>query len=169
MANVKYTWVAKSDDSCYDVQGNVFDTKQECYEDMRNAALEKMKWNTQYVEDFDWENGEVKEDDNNCIGYEVSFMPHKIIHKSYSGTYTYEIKPMVYVLKHSDPDGVIFTLDTYTDFETLKVAMWGKVRFKIADILRAEPETIEVNTTPDGGVKIAYCGKTDIYFYEKID
>ena len=51
---------------------------------MRNSALEKMKWNTQYEEDF--------HDVDGYIGYNVKFSQDKIIHESYSGVYTYEIK-----------------------------------------------------------------------------
>ena len=52
---------------------------------MRNAALEKMKWNTEYREDFgDLEDGEY-------IGYKVRFSKEVIIHESYSGIYTYKI------------------------------------------------------------------------------
>jgi hypothetical protein len=52
---------------------------------MRNAALEKMKWNTEFDEDFD------DVDDSDYIGYKVKFSKDKIIHESYSGIYTYEI------------------------------------------------------------------------------
>lgn len=78
---MKYSWKAKSDDGCYETQGMLFSTKQEAYNDMRHYALEKMKWNTE------WE--DVEEDDT--IGYEVHFSRNKIVHKSYSGIYTYEI------------------------------------------------------------------------------
>ena len=81
---VKYKWVAKcSDGSFEDNSKRMFETKEECYNDMRNNALEKMKWNTEYKQDFD--NGE------DSIGYEVSFSQNKIVHTSYSGTYTYKI------------------------------------------------------------------------------
>ena len=53
---------------------------------MRNAVLEKMKWNTEYDEDF----ADIMAD--GYIGYEVKFSRNKIIHESYSGIYTYEIK-----------------------------------------------------------------------------
>ena len=53
---------------------------------MRNAALEKMKWNTEYDADF------ADIIDDGYIGYEVKFSRNKIIHESYSGVYTYEIK-----------------------------------------------------------------------------
>ena len=50
----KYKWVGYSHDTAYDVGGKeVFNTKQDAYENMRNAVLEKMKWNTEYDEDFE--------------------------------------------------------------------------------------------------------------------
>ena len=83
----KYKWIASSDDGCFeDESRQEFTSKRECYNDMRNAALEKMKWNTQYDVDF----ADLLED--GYIGYEVRFSRNKIIHASYSGVYTYEIK-----------------------------------------------------------------------------
>ena len=84
VGEVKYKWVASCDDGAFnDESKKVFITKEECYNDMRNSALEKMKWNTEYKHDFDCE--------DDSIGYEVSFSQNKIVHKSYSGTYTYKI------------------------------------------------------------------------------
>jgi len=60
-----------------------FATLKECYEDMRNAALEKAKWNTEFDEDFD---------EGVAIDYAFTFHPLKVVHKSYSGTYTYVVK-----------------------------------------------------------------------------
>lgn len=51
---------------------------------MRNHALEKMKWNTEWCDFSDM----AKED---WIGYNVKFHQEYIIHESYSGTYTYKI------------------------------------------------------------------------------
>ena len=84
--NVCYKWIAKSNDGAFEDEcSNLFVTKEECYNDMRNAALEKMKWNTEYREDFgDLEDGEY-------IGYTVRFSKEKIVHESYSGIYTYKI------------------------------------------------------------------------------
>jgi hypothetical protein len=42
-----------------------------------------MKWNTEYDEDFE---------ENDCINYEVEFYKDKIVHHSYSGTYTWRLK-----------------------------------------------------------------------------
>ena len=50
---------------------------------MRNAALEKMKWNTNFDVDF--------EDEDCAIGYKVRFTKDMIIHTSWSGVYVYKI------------------------------------------------------------------------------
>lgn len=81
---MKYSWKAKSDDGNYECQGLLFNTKEDAYNDMRNHALEKMKWNTEWC-DF----SDMAEED--WIGYNVKFHQDYIIHESYSGTYTYEI------------------------------------------------------------------------------
>lgn len=83
----KYKWVAASNDGAFEDEScKEFTSKRECYNDMRNAALEKMKWNTEYDADF------ADIIDDGYIGYEVKFSRNKIIHESYSGVYTYEIK-----------------------------------------------------------------------------
>ena len=83
----KYKWVAASNDGAFEDESiQEFTSKRECYNDMRNAALEKMKWNNEYDADF------ADIIDDGYIGYEVKFSRNKIIHKSYSGVYTYEIK-----------------------------------------------------------------------------
>jgi hypothetical protein len=50
---------------------------------MRNAVLEKMKWNTEYDEDFS--------DGTDAISYKVWFEQGMIVHQSFSGTYVYLI------------------------------------------------------------------------------
>lgn len=83
----KYKWFAESNDGAFqDESSREFTSKRECYNDMRNAVLEKMKWNTEYDADF----ADIMAD--GYIGYEVKFSRNKIIHESYSGIYTYEIK-----------------------------------------------------------------------------
>lgn len=83
----KYKWVAASNDGAFEDEScKEFTSKKECYNDMRNAAFEKMKWNTEYDADF------ADIIDDGYIGYEVKFSRNKIIHESYSGVYTYEIK-----------------------------------------------------------------------------
>ena len=79
----KYKWIASSDDCSFeDESRQEFTSKEECYNDMRNAALEKMKWNTEFTDC----------DENDTLGYKVHFSQNKIVHESYSGVYTYEIK-----------------------------------------------------------------------------
>lgn len=83
---MKYKWIAKSDDGAfYHESSKLFDSERECYNDMRNAALWKMKWNTEYDDDF------TDIADGDYIGYEVRFNKREITHKSYSGLYTYNI------------------------------------------------------------------------------
>lgn len=78
-----YYWRASSNDGSYLEESRLlFSTKREAYEDMRNAALDKMKWNTEYDEDFE---------DGIPIDYTVMFSQDKIIHESFSGKYIYEI------------------------------------------------------------------------------
>ena len=79
-----YRWFASSNDGCYEISGRkFFSSKEDCYNDMRDAVLKKMKWNTEFLEDFG--------DDDEIIGYDVKFSKNKIVHTSYSGIYTYEI------------------------------------------------------------------------------
>lgn len=80
----KCKWVGFSNDGAYEVfSKDSFNTKKECYEDMRQAVLEKMKWNTEFDEDF------TEADD--AVEYKVRFTQDMIIHTSYSGTYVYKI------------------------------------------------------------------------------
>lgn len=84
---MKYYWKAKSNDGCFEAQSSRdFSTHKEAYEDMRECALEKMLWNTEW-EDLD--------DNGDSIGYEVHISQNKIVHKSYSGEYTYLIHEKV--------------------------------------------------------------------------
>lgn len=79
-----YRWFASCNDGCYEISGRkFFSSKEDCYNDMRDAVLKKMKWNTEFSVDFG--------DDDEIIGYDVKFSKNKIVHTSYSGTYTYEI------------------------------------------------------------------------------
>ena len=80
----EYKWVAYSNDGSYeDFSRSSFDNKKDCYNDMRNAVLEKMKWNTEYDEDFTCT--------DDAVGYKVRFTQDMIIHTSFSGTYVYKI------------------------------------------------------------------------------
>ena len=47
----KYFWTAESNDKSFsDKSKELFDNKEDAYNDMRNAALEKMKWNTEWID-----------------------------------------------------------------------------------------------------------------------
>lgn len=86
----KYKWVAYSHDYSYvENSDRLFDSVDECYNDMRYRVLNKMTWNTEPV-DF--------EDGTDAIEYRVWFEKHMIVHKSYSGTYVYLI-----VAEHCNP------------------------------------------------------------------
>ena len=80
----KLKWVAFSHDTAYEANSKTtFTEEKDCYNDMRNAVLEKMKWNTEYAEDF-----ETKHD---AVSYKVWFEQGMIVHQSYSGTYVFLI------------------------------------------------------------------------------
>lgn len=81
---MKYSWKVSSNDGSFEDKGEWFDTHEEAYNDMRNHALEKMKWNTEW-EDF----SDLSDED--FIVYDVQFSRNSIVHGSYSGIYTYEI------------------------------------------------------------------------------
>ena len=85
MTEKKYRWIASSNDGAFqDESKQLFNSKEDCYNDMRNNALEKMKWNTEFKHDyFDCES---------IPPYGVIFSKDKIIHESYSGVYTYSIE-----------------------------------------------------------------------------
>ena len=84
---MKYKWVAFCHDWAYeDASNTTFDNEKDCYNDMRNAVLEKMKWNTN-IEDGDF--ADCQNDYTDGISYEVHFAKKMIVHKSYSGTYVY--------------------------------------------------------------------------------
>lgn len=84
---MRYKWVAYCHDWAFEDKSNgTFEDENECYYDMRNAALEKMKWNTN-IEDGDFEY--CQNDYTDGITYEVHFAKKMIVHKSYSGTYVY--------------------------------------------------------------------------------
>ena len=79
---MKYSWKASSNDGCYEAKASRnFATKREAYCDMREEALEKMKWNTEWTD----------VDEEDTIGYKVHFSQNKIVHESYSGIYTYTL------------------------------------------------------------------------------
>lgn len=81
---IQYYWSVKGDDGYEDETLDRYDTQEEAYNAMREAALDKMKWNTEFREDF------YEKDD--VIDYSVTFSKNEIVHKSYSGVYTYTIQ-----------------------------------------------------------------------------
>lgn len=87
-----YRWYAYGDYGSYvdDSKSEGFETEKECYDDMRNAVLEKMKWNTEYDEDFEFDDSQL-EFDATQIDYNVWFKKNMIVHRSYSGVYVYKI------------------------------------------------------------------------------
>jgi hypothetical protein len=81
---MKYSWTASSNDGSFEDNGRWFDTHEEAYEDMRFHAMEKMKWNTEWEDFSDLPEGDF-------IAYDVHFSRNSIVHRSYSGIYTYVI------------------------------------------------------------------------------
>lgn len=79
----QFAWITKSNDGAYEDASVCFLSKESCYNSMRDAVLEKMKWNTRYDDVIDGQG----EDGNNSIGYGVHFAPNWIEHNSYSGKY----------------------------------------------------------------------------------
>lgn len=80
----KYVWYAYCEDGAYEANSDrEFSTRKAAYEDMREEVLDKMKWNTEYDEDFN---------DGEPVIYEVEFRQDRIIHTSFSGRYVYQIK-----------------------------------------------------------------------------
>ena len=104
-----YYWECESDDGYYEVSKKKYKTRRECYNAMRKRALEKMEWNTNYNEDFDMSEKELDAlpinkvfKDENSISYDVRFYPNKIVHTSYSGTYTYKMKRVLPCPEYKD-------------------------------------------------------------------
>ena len=84
VTDTKCKWVAFSHDGSYeDGSRSSFEKKEDCYNSMRDAVLSKMKWNTEYAEDFEGE--------GDAVEYKVWFTQDMIIHESYSGVYVYKI------------------------------------------------------------------------------
>ena len=73
-----YYWILDCD--CYSEQSkNNFESKKECYEDMRQAVNRKVLWNIEYT-DFD--------SDDDMIEIGITATRNQIKCQSYSGTYT---------------------------------------------------------------------------------
>lgn len=80
---------------CYETLGfytdesnRSFATQEAAYNDMRRAALDKMKWNTEFKEDIIQFDGSTAE-----VGYKVLFAARYIKHESESGLYHYYLVP----------------------------------------------------------------------------
>lgn len=86
----RWIWRCEDEVGFYtDVSARTFPTQELAYNDMRNAALEKMKWNTNMKEDLMDYDGTI------CGGtYNVEFNPYYIkLDSSYSGKYHYYLVP----------------------------------------------------------------------------
>ena len=118
---MKYSWKAKSDDGSYEAQAyKWFATKEDAYNDMRDEALEKMKWNTEFYD--------VEEEDT--LGYSVHFSKNKIVHESYSGIYTYTLIEVEDKVKLHDRTWEIidsFTPEDDVDWEVCEIHGVGKM------------------------------------------
>ena len=107
---VRYRWVASSDDGVYEEESTkTFYKQSDCYNDMMQHAIDKIKWNVEWddvISDcnaFD-EDGLIKTDgemnsrgdqvggDTWGIYYQLECHPHMIQHLSGSGLYTYKIE-----------------------------------------------------------------------------
>ena len=96
----KYFWTAESNDKSFsDKSRELFDNKEDAYNDMRNAALEKMKWNTEWIDFAAY---------CEIIDYTLTFERNKIVHTSYSGTYVYEIQVQEEEKKDNDTNNYLF-------------------------------------------------------------
>ena len=77
-----YYWTLDCD--CYSERSEKnFNSKEECYEDMRRAVNKKVLWNIEYT-DFD--------SDDDMIGIGITATRSQIKCQSYSGTYTWTVK-----------------------------------------------------------------------------
>lgn len=107
---VRYRWVASSDDGAWDDESSkTFYKQSDCYKDMMEHAIDKMKWNVEwddvttdcnaYEEDgLIKTDGEMDARENQVGGdtwgiyYKLECHPHMIQHLSGSGLYTYKIE-----------------------------------------------------------------------------
>ena len=112
----RFKWVAFSHDWSYEVGSHsTFVTKDACYNDMRTAVLNKMRWNTEYNEDF--------EDGTSAISYKVWFERGMIVHQSYSGTYVYLI-----VNEDENPDYYeVFNEEMVKHLQNIDMIDWAGV------------------------------------------
>lgn len=94
-----YYWTVESSDGFTDKTNALFKSQSDCYADMVRHAIDKIKWNTEWTDlveanDKPNEDGLITNDKSNLlhIHYDLDIYPDKIVHKSYSGIYTYQIK-----------------------------------------------------------------------------
>lgn len=94
-----YFWVWESSDGFTDKSTTFFKSQSDCYADMVNHAFNEIKENTEWSDLVEPnnkpnDNGMTTNDelDLSHIHYDLDFYPDKIVHKSLSGTYTYQIK-----------------------------------------------------------------------------
>lgn len=94
-----YYWTVESSDGFTDKTKALFKTQADCYADMVKHAIDKIKWNTLWTDlvetdDKPNDDGLITNDklDLLHIHYDLDIYPDKIVHKSYSGIYTYQIK-----------------------------------------------------------------------------
>ena len=80
--NKKAYWWKMESDCDVEESEKTFSTHEECYEDMRKAANDKVLWNIEFT-DF--------RDDVETIPIEITANRNKIVCKSYSGTYTWSV------------------------------------------------------------------------------
>jgi hypothetical protein len=95
----KFYWTAESDDGAWSDKSKLFETQEECYADMMNHAIDKMKWNVEW-DDLVSDTATVVSTNGivttrEPIGYELKVNADEITHTSYSGTYTWKIKRVV--------------------------------------------------------------------------
>ena len=96
--NRKYRWTAHSSDKSWsDRSQGAFDTQEECYMDMMNHAVDKMKWNIEWDDIVYDSSGKCELIDgimtyDTSIYYGLTVTSDTIIHTSYSGTYIYSIE-----------------------------------------------------------------------------
>jgi hypothetical protein len=77
-----YMWIGNSNDGSYfERSRTTFDNEEDCYKDMVNEVSEKIKWNTEWCDCREYE----------TIHYDITYSRRKIVHKSYSGIYTYNL------------------------------------------------------------------------------
>lgn len=127
----KFRWVASSNDGWEDESKKDFSTKKEAYEDMRKAVFEKMCWNTNFDEDLS---------DGCSVPYEVNFQQDKIVHKSFSGVYTYQVVPV----KETKTYKVKIN---YVEYYSGEVAVEATSEQEALDKVGAEWDSIDCDST----------------------